>query len=334
MYPIVVLSLIAVALLAFGRTREGLAFNNKITEPIQNEPWIDGAVQKILPMIANEMNTFVSELRSFRTEVTDEEARGHARFFLGGMIYEYSNTNYRNATSPITIADIDAYLQANPIPGPPPEVEQPPASALAAANNLRRAAMKAYFIDQLAGTSTGATGTSTAGTPANPQGASSTTGSPAPAPGLYIQLKTQFDTKKAAYDALVISASRSTTPTDEDINQLRTMNRELLTILEKTIQALSTFQTDDIGSVNRELTATLNELERQYSILSENSDKVETLRRIREFEETKKGGNVGIYMVALLVMALAVLVSMVFFQRTNAPATAATVRPPSMANLT
>lgn len=250
------------------------------------------------------------------------------------MIYEYSNTNYRNATSPITIADIDAYLQANPIPGPPPEVEQPPASALAAANNLRRAAMKAYFIDQLAGTSTGATGTSTAGTPANPQGASSTTGSPAPAPGLYIQLKTQFDTKKAAYDALVISASRSTTPTDEDINQLRTMNRELLTILEKTIQALSTFQTDDIGSVNRELTATLNDLERQYSILSENSDKVETLRRIREFEETKKGGNVGIYMVALLVMALAVLVSMVFFQRTNAPATAATVRPPSMANLT
>jgi hypothetical protein len=319
MYPIVVLSLIALALLAFGRTREGLAPTNLIKAP----PYNDAEKDRIWAMVPEAAKT------AFRTDLAaDGVPAGPAleaemkQTVYDGVASFYTNV-YATATTPITHATIDNS------PGPNN-----------AHSRLGRAATKAYFVDQTAvstpgtGGATGATGTSTAGTPANPQGASSTTGTPAPAPGLYIQLKTQFDTKKAAYDALVISASRSTAPTDEDINQLRNMNRELFTILEQTIQALSTFQTDDIASVNRELTATLTDLERQYSILSENSDKVETLRRIREFEETKKGGNVGIYMIALLVMALAVLVIMVFFQRTNAPATPATTSPPSMANLT
>jgi hypothetical protein len=112
------------------------------------------------------------------------------------------------------------------------------------------------------------------------------------------------------------------------------MNRELFALLEQTIDALSTIQTDDIASVNRELTATLNQLEQQYSILSENSDKVETLRRIREFEQVKSGGSVSMLMIGLLVLALAMLIIMMFSHRTNAPATAATTRPPSTANFT
>lgn len=319
MYPIVVLSLIALALLAFGRTREGLAPTNLIKAP----PYNDAEKDRIWAMVPEAAKT------AFRTDLAaDGVPAGPAleaemkQTVYDGVASFYTNV-YATATTPITQATIDNS------PGPSN-----------AHSRLARAATKAYFVDQTAvstpgtGGATGATGTSTTGTPANPQGASSTTGTPAPAPGLYIQLKTQFDTKKAAYDALIASASRSTSPTDEDINQLRTMNRELFALLEQAIQALSTFQTDDIASLNRELSATLNDIERQYGILSANADKVETLRRIREFEEVKKGGNVSIYMIALLVMALAVLVIMVFFQRTNAPATPATMSPPSMANLT
>jgi hypothetical protein len=182
----------------------------------------------------------------------------------------------------------------------------------------------------------GATGTSTTDTPANPQGASSTTNSSAaPAPGLYIQLKTQFDTKKAAYDALIASASRSTAPTEQDITQLRTMNRELFSLLEQTIQALSTIQSEELGTLNRELAATLDNIERQYNVLSENKDRAETLRRIREFEEVKKDGSVELYMILLLVFALALLIIMMFSggsQRTNVPTAAASISPPSMAN--
>jgi hypothetical protein len=202
--------------------------------------------------------------------------------------------------------------------------------------------LKAYFLDQAAvstpgtGGATGATGTSTPGSTATPQGASTTNASAAPAPGLYIQLKTQFDTKKAAYDALIASASRSTNPTDEDINQLRSMNRELFALLEQTIQALSTIQSEELGTLNRELAATLDNIERQYNVLSENKDKAETLRRIREFEEVKRDGSVQFYMILLLVFALALLIIMMFSggssQRMNAPAAAPSMSPPRMAN--
>lgn len=340
MYPIVVLSLIAVALLALGgRKREKLEPNTYIRAP---------------PHTTEDMLVFYDALPQTMKDAVEQErvqinqANASASSAVGGNSVEFSASEWRErvafgaaqgvtaaynflyspATSPLTESQLNTFMDNSP------GFNLPGADAV---NAAVRAITKAYFIDQIPGTAsppTGATGTSTPNTPANPEGASSSGGSQAPAPGLYIQLKTEFDTKKAAYDALVASASQSTNPSEDDIGRLRTMNRELATLLEQTIQALSTIQSEELGTLNSELASTMNTLEQQYAILSENSDRVETLRRIREFEETKKGASVGIYMIALLVLAMAVLVIMVFFQRTNAPATAATMSPPSMANFT
>jgi hypothetical protein len=327
MYPIVVLSLIAVALLAMSRRREGL----EATALIKAPPYDDAEKTRILGMIPE------SEKTAYRTAMAGTPLPAEFTTIDDAMkavaqssVALFYNTYYRSATSPITQSIVDAGAGY-------------PANASNPGVLLSRAALKAYFIDQAAvstpgtGGATGATGTSTTGTPANPTGASSTTNaSAAPAPGLYIQLKTEFDTKKAAYDDLVAAISRSTNPTDEDITQLRTKNRELFSLLEQTIRALSTIQSEEIGTLNRELEATLDSLERQYSILSENKDKVETLRRIREFEEVKRDGSVEFYMILLLVFALAVLIIMMFSggssQRMNVPAAAASMSPPRMAN--
>jgi hypothetical protein len=322
MYPIVVLSLIAVALLAMSRRREGL----EATALIKAPPYDSAEKNRIWGMIPEADKT------AYRTAMAGSPLPGTtvedaAKDSIAQSIEWFYTNKYVPATSPITQAVIDSA----------PRVEDE------VMDRLTRAALKAYFLDQAAvstpgtGGATGATGTSTTGTPANPTGASSTTNaSAAPAPGLYIQLKTEFDTKKAAYDDLVAAISRSTNPTDEDITQLRTKNRELFSLLEQTIRALSTIQSEEIGTLNRELEATLDSLERQYSILSENKDKVETLRRIREFEQVKRDGSVEFYMILLLVFALAVLIIMMFSggssQRMNVPAAAASMSPPRMAN--
>jgi hypothetical protein len=307
MYSIVVLSLIAVALLAMGRRREGLQATSTIKNPIDDPDEMD-RIYSLVPETEKTSYLNSTDMAEYEADNRAQTARNQA----GILTSEFYRNVYTPATAPITQANIDSYLAG--LPG-----ASTPAGTTTGTTT---------------GGATGATGTSTPGAPANPQGASSTTGTPAPAPGLYIQLKTEFDTKKSAYDALIAAASRSTNPTDADINQLRTMNRELFALLEQTIQALSTIQSEELGTLNRELAATLNNLERQYSILSENADKVETLRRIRGFEETKSGGNVGTLMIALLVVSLAMLVIMMFSQRTKAPATAATMTPPSMANFT
>jgi len=98
------------------------------------------------------------------------------------------------------------------------------------------------------------------------------------------------------------------------------------------IAILSASQSTEMRASTEDLTKTLARIERQYNAIVENSDKKETLRRIREFEEVKAGGSVGLYMILLLVLAIAVLVIMIFFQRTNAASAPATTRPANMAN--
>jgi hypothetical protein len=351
MYSIVVLGLIAVVLLVGGRTREGLVATTTIKAP----PYDQAEKDRIWGLLDNRTKS------EFRTEAggaqTEDAGKNLAAETVAGFFPIYSA-----ATNQITSTQINnwvtgqsytssrrrdiskdllkVYYKDQPAGTPTGTTTGTTTGGTTTGTTTGGTTTGGTTAGgtttgtgtTTGGTTTGGTTTGTGTTAGTPSG--TTTGSAAPAAGLYIRLKTEFDTKKAAYDALVVSASRSTSPSDADITRLRTMNRELFVLLEQTIEALSTIQTEDIASVNRELTATLNQLEQQYSILSENSDKVETLRRIREFEQVKSGGSVSILMIALLVLALAMLIIMMFSQRTNVPATAATMRPPSMANFT
>jgi hypothetical protein len=152
--------------------------------------------------------------------------------------------------------------------------------------------------------------------------------------GSYNQARARFDAKKAEYDALVARLTASTNPTTEDINRLRTLNRETFQLLERAIRTLSTSQVANLEAANRELSEALARIERQYNILVENSDRLEALKRIREFEEVKADGSVNLFMILLLVFALALLIIMIFSQRMSVTIPTAPANPTMTANLT
>jgi hypothetical protein len=116
--------------------------------------------------------------------------------------------------------------------------------------------------------------------------------------------------------------------------RLRNLNREAFAIIEQSIRALSTSQVANMTTVNRELSELLARIDRQYNILVENSDRLEALRRIREFEQVKADGGVNFFMVLLLVFSLALLVIMIFSQRMVVTSPTAPTSPMMTANLT
>jgi hypothetical protein len=161
------------------------------------------------------------------------------------------------------------------------------------------------------------------------------TGNQAQAPLTFDQLKSQFDDKYTQYLTLARTVTIAANPTDQQIAQLRSLNREVFTLLERLIREAGNSQTAEMRRVNDNLTATLHRIERQYNDLAAKSDKAETLRRIREFEELKADSSVNIYMVLLLIFAVAVLIVMIFssYWASTANAMAAT-SPTTMEPLT
>jgi hypothetical protein len=66
----------------------------------------------------------------------------------------------------------------------------------------------------------------------------------------------------------------------------------------------------------------------------ENSDRLEALKRIREYEQVKADGSVNVFMILLIILAVALLVIMVFSQRTNPTIASAPASPAMTPNLT
>jgi len=317
MYALAVLSLIAVVLLV-SANREGLAPTNLIKAPPYNQAEKD-RIWGMIPQAAK--TAYRNSLAGAATTATsgvDGIMKNSASEIVAGFYTEV----YRTATSPITLANVTTYAG---------NLSQ---STVPAFRSWATAVLNAYFINQaMVSTPPATSGASTpppagTGPSPNPQ-----TGNQASS-GSYNQLRAQFDVKKREYDALIASLSNSTNPSAEDITRLRNLNREAFALLEQTIRALSSSQVANMTVVNAELSAALARIDRQYNILVENSDRLEALKRIREYEQVKADGSVNVFMILLLIVSLALLVIMMFSQRTNVTMESAPTNPTMTPNLT
>jgi hypothetical protein len=241
---------------------------------------------------------------------------------------------YASATSPVTEENILSF------------VNTVAATDTDEIKSAMREILKLYYINQSVSTTTdGVTGTTTTGGAAatGATGGTANTGAgavtpnssdtpQAPAAGMYSQLKTQFEAKQKEYNALLRSVATATDPPTADIDKLRSLNRELASLIEQIVQTLKSSQSAEMERVSRELADTLVWVEKQYGVLSADSDKAETLRRIREFEEVRADNSVSLYMIILIGLAVALLVTMLFSQRVSATTAMPPASPASTAN--
>lgn len=308
MYALAVLSLLAVVLLV-SANREGLAPTNLIKAPPHNQAEKD----RIWAMIPESAKTAYRNSLAGAATTGTSGVDGIMKNSASEIVAGFYNEVYRPATNPITLANVTTYAG---------NLSQ---STVPAFRSWATAVLNAYFINQAMVSTPPPAGTGPSPNPSTGNQASS---------GSYNQLRAQFDVKKREYDALIASLSNSTNPSAEDITRLRNLNREAFALLEQTIRALSTSQVADMTVVNKELADALARIDRQYNILVENSDRLEALRRIREFEQVKADGGVNMFMILLLVFSLALLVIMMFSQRINPTSPIAPASPMTTANLT
>jgi hypothetical protein len=329
MYPLVVLSLLAVALLVFGRAREGLQATTTIKAP----PYDQAEKDRIWGMLGTATKD------RFKSEARGQDREAAAKNMAADYVSDFFST-YATSTSPITESIVNNWVRNLGL------------------NSDRKNAveqlLKVYYVYQAgSGTTTGgaaatgATGTTTTGGAAatGATGGTANTGagsanpnsSPtpnAPASGTYAQLTAQFETKQKQYNDLLRSVATSTDPPTADIDRLRTLNRELAGLIEQIIQVLSSSQSSEMERISRELGDTLVWVEKQYGVLSADLDKVETLRRIREFEQVRADGSISLYLIVLIGLAVALLVTMIFSQRVSTTTAMPPISPASAPSFT
>lgn len=145
-------------------------------------------------------------------------------------------------------------------------------------------------------------------------------------------LRKQYATKIAQYDAAVTAALA--TDDASKLATIRALNQEISKILESMLADL-TMKGDDktIGAQRSQLLANLNRIQRDYNGLSEKTDTLELLRRIREGETGVNREQLMMYLFGFFLICVGILAMSIFGTSVqNIDATPArTMMPPSTA---
>lgn len=132
----------------------------------------------------------------------------------------------------------------------------------------------------------------------------------------------RFQTLAAQYEALANEALSNPAKMQGNIEKMKTINTEMAAILDSTIHEMTASgPSGDLTRQRDELIEKLVRIQRDYNGLLTNTDKLETLRRIRGFQETDWKSKLRIYIIALAVLAV-VLALFVLFRRQKTLSTA------------
>lgn len=146
-------------------------------------------------------------------------------------------------------------------------------------------------------------------------------------------LRQQYMTQRKEYDELVELAVRT-----EDVTQLpklREMNASLAKLLNQMIEQL-TFLKKNTPSINKErdeLISRLRQIQRDYNGLLVNTDKLETLRRIRQQESRESTRQLYLFLIFFLLVSLGIVVYLMFMTQKKDTTAAMASIPPTAAAL-
>jgi hypothetical protein len=124
----------------------------------------------------------------------------------------------------------------------------------------------------------------------------------------------EFQRLATEYQRLADESLADPTKMEANVEKMKTINASMASILDRTIQEMNTGIASDVDRQRNELIQKLVRIQKDYNGLPENTDKLETLRRIRGFQETDWQSQLKTYIIVLAVLAV-VLLLFVFFRR-------------------
>jgi hypothetical protein len=131
-----------------------------------------------------------------------------------------------------------------------------------------------------------------------------------------------YEQEVARYNALVDDTLANPQKLDTNLAEIRAINQRLAHILDQMLTDAHNTRGTPAG-VRDELIEKLQRIQRDYNGLLQNTDKLETLRRIRKGETENWWGSLGLYLLTFLILAtVAVFVIMFKRQKVDAIPTA------------
>lgn len=148
------------------------------------------------------------------------------------------------------------------------------------------------------------------------------------------ETKKQYTQQLQEYDRVVDEAIQTQDLTK--LPKIKDLNAGIAKTLNKMIEELTFLKKDtpDIKKTRDELLERLRKIQRDYTGLLEDTDQLETLRRIRQQESREADRQLYMYLIFFLLVALAIVLFVLFFSGQRKDATAASASmPPTAAAL-
>lgn len=122
-----------------------------------------------------------------------------------------------------------------------------------------------------------------------------------------------YEQEVARYNALVDDTLDHPEKLDTNLAEIRAINQRLAHILDQMLTDAHNTRGTPAG-VRDELIEKLRRIQRDYNGLLQNTDRMETLRRIRKGETENWWGSLSVYLLAFLVLAV-ITVFVLMFKR-------------------
>jgi predicted RND superfamily exporter protein len=127
-------------------------------------------------------------------------------------------------------------------------------------------------------------------------------------------LSRQYEERIARYNKLIADSIQAPDTFQSKLPTIRRLNAEIAEILDKMVAQVAMVKKSDANFIAQrdELYKNLKRIYKESNALAKDRDTLETLRRIRTFNETETTTSINLYMVFFLILALVVLVVLIF----------------------
>ena len=161
-----------------------------------------------------------------------------------------------------------------------------------------------------------------------------TGGAPPPATGLDA-LTAQYTALKAQYTTLANQAAATPAQIPTLLPQIQSVNQQIASVLDQMLQASQyARQSPNSDTYRDQLIEQLARIQSDYNGLKTSTDALETLRRIRGFQDTSWQSPLFVYVALLLLVSLVLVLVMLFRRQKSASAMAPSASPAAIPTLT
>ena len=149
------------------------------------------------------------------------------------------------------------------------------------------------------------------------------------------ELNARYADLRGQYDALITQTLTSPATISTTLPQIQSLNQQIAAVLDQMLTDLQYARDGPNSDAYRtRLLEQLTRIQSDYTGLKANTDSLETLRRIRSFQDDSWKPSLLLHIVGLVAAAILLVLLMLFRRQTSESTIAPTMSPTAMPTLT